>query len=239
MGFAGFEDGEGDAEEGFGAFEEETVPDAEDGFDGEGADEEGHEPGGGGEADGGEAETAADAVAAEHAAFVVEFVPDEGEGVFDAGHEDGDVDVGAFEGDAVRAREVGRGDDVEEDKGFFFVFVEKEEEEAGDEVEGLAVADGRVVDGEGLEDAAEGFEDGCFGFFGGAAFLDRVGGAVVAASCTGLCVHHRAGIGLEAHIVGECPMEVSFDVFAVVAAQKSLIWLRLLYQFPVQSRFFG
>jgi len=61
----------------------------------------------------------------------------------------------------VRAGQVGCGDNVEHPKGLFLG--EEEEEEAGEEVEGLAVAYFRAVEGESAENAAEGAEQG--GFF--------------------------------------------------------------------------
>lgn len=51
------------------------------------------------------------------------------------------------------AGKVDGGDMVEHPKGSFFG--EKEQEEAGQEVEGLAVADFGAVEGEGAEDAAK------------------------------------------------------------------------------------
>lgn len=50
--------------------------------------------------------------------------------------------------------QVGRGDDVQHPKGVFFR--EEKQEEAGDEVQALAVADAGAVKGESAEDVAEG-----------------------------------------------------------------------------------
>ena len=137
---ADLEDGEGDAEEGLAALVEESVPDAEDGFDGQGADEAGHEPGRRAERDGREPVDGRDG-AVEVAGH---FGPDGRHAFFDAGHQDPEVDVGAFEADFVRAGEVDRRDDDQHPEGFFLGH--EEEEQAGEEVEGLAVADARVVD---------------------------------------------------------------------------------------------
>lgn len=52
--------------------------------------------------------------------------------------------------------EVGRGDDMEHPKGLFFG--EEEQEEAGYEVQALAVANARTVKGESTEDIAEGVQ---------------------------------------------------------------------------------
>ncbi len=138
---ADLEDSESDAKEGAAALVEEGVPDAQDGFDGEGADEAGHEPGGGAEGDGREAVDGGDGGAVEVAG---DSGPDGGHGFLDAGHEDPEVDVGALEADFVRAGQVDGRDDDEHPEGFFFGH--EEEEEAGEEVEGLAVADAWVVE---------------------------------------------------------------------------------------------
>lgn len=138
---ADLEDSEGDAEEGAAALVEKGVPDAENTFDGEGADEAGHEPGGGAEGDGREAVDGGGGGAVEVAG---DFRPDGGHGFLDAGHEDPEVDVGALEADFVRAGQVdGRNDDEHPER---FLFRHEEEEEAGEEVEGLAVADAWVVE---------------------------------------------------------------------------------------------
>lgn len=112
LALGGLEDGECDAEECLGAFEEQAVPDAEDRFDGEGADEEGHEPCSCGEADGWKADRLRRVLCcyAATSALVVELGPNGGEGVFDARHQHGNVDVSAFEGYAVGSWEVGAGD---------------------------------------------------------------------------------------------------------------------------------
>ncbi len=88
------------------------------------------------------------------------------------------------------AGEVDGGDDVEHPEGFFLG--EEEQEEAGEEVQGLAVADAGGVVGEGAEDAAEGGQDG--GFRGGG-----VGG----------------GGGFEVDVVGEGAVDVALDGFFV------------------------
>ena len=62
----------------------------------------------------------------------------------------------------MRAGEVVGGDDVEHPEGFYFG--EEEEEEASEEVERLAVTNSGGVEGEGLEDTAEGGEKRRFGW---------------------------------------------------------------------------
>jgi hypothetical protein len=104
----------------------------------------------------------------------------------------------------VRSREVDAGDHGEEDEGLFFVLVEEEQEEAGDEVEGLAVAYRGIVHSKGLQYTPEGTHNGDFGFGRPAAGVGR-GGIV----------------GFEAGVVRECAMEIAFNVFAVVVTELS------------------
>ena len=125
--------------------------------------------------------------------FSTDLVPDGGERVFEREHQDPEIDVGALEADFVRAGQVARGDDVEEPEGFFLG--QKEQEQAGEEVQRLAVADAGMVDGEGAEDAAEGGEQGGFGGWG----VGR--------------------IGLEVEVVREGAVEVSFYGFLVVGVE--------------------
>lgn len=120
------------------------------------------------------------------------FGPDGGDAFAQGHHEDPEVDVGAFEAQLVGSWEDGGGDDVQHPEGLFFG--EEEEEEAGEEVEGLAVADFGMVDCEGLEDAAEGGKQRSF-----------VGGL--------LC---RRSVGFEVDVVGKGAVEVSLDGFLVV-----------------------
>ena len=150
------EDAERDPEERLAALVEEHVPDAAAALDGEAADEAAHEPAGRREAHGGEpvglggGGRGRDAVGA-----VVEFDPEAWFFVLEGAHQDTDVDVGTFECEAVRAGEVFVGEDAEKMEGAFFVAVEREEEEPGEEVERLTVADARLMDGKGTEDTPQ------------------------------------------------------------------------------------
>ena len=132
--------------------------------------------------------------------YVVNFGPDRWHAFADAAHQHAHVDVG-FEHFAVRAGKVDRCDDAEHDEGFLFVFVEEEQEESGEEVEGLAVADVWVVDGESLEDTAEGAQDRGFGVD------ERV--VAVGAVCAGY------GVRFEANIIRESSIEIALDDFSV------------------------
>ena len=151
---AHLEHGQRDAKEGLAALVEEHVPHTQHGFNREGADEAGHEPGRRRERDG---RQASGAVEIGVGGQVVDLAPHGRHRFTDVGHEDGNVGVG--ENDAVRAREVLGRDDAEHGKGLCLVFVKKQEQEAGEKVEGLAVAYAGVVDGKGLQNAAEGLDD--------------------------------------------------------------------------------
>ena len=147
---AEFKDRERNAEDRAGTFVKEHVPDAKGALDGEGADEQGHEPGGRAETDSWQlcgqrapSRCASDSVGGGirlRIAAAAEFGPDGGHVAFlEGGHENPEVDVCAFEADGVSAGEVVGGDEVEHPEGFGFG--QEEQEEAGEEVEGLAVAD--------------------------------------------------------------------------------------------------
>jgi len=87
--------------------------------------------------------------------------------------------------------EVGRRDNVEHPKGVFFR--EEEQEEAGDEIQALAVADAGVVEGESPEDIAEGVQD--WGLARG------------------------NGVGLKVDVIRESTVEVALDYFFVAVTE--------------------
>lgn len=132
----------------------------------------------------------------------------------------------------MRARQVLGRDDVEQDKGLFFVFVQEEQQQAGDEVEGLAVADSGVVEGEGLEDAAEGTDDGWFGGCGVGGGLAML---VVVCGLVPLGMMRMRRVGLEADVIRESAVEVSFELLAVGIAEHAFVCL--LHEVPVQVWF--
>ena len=100
--------------------------------------------------------------------------------------------------------EVDAGDHGEENEGLFFILVEEEEKEAGDEVEGLAVADRWVVNSKSLQYTPEGSHNGDFGFGRLAAGVRRCG-----------------VVGFEAGVVWERAVQVAFDMFAIVVTELS------------------
>lgn len=77
------------------------------------------------------------------------FGPDAGIAFFEGKHQYPKVDVGTFEADLVRPREMLACDDVEHPKCLFFG--QEEQKKSSEEVQGLTVADLWPMDGKRLE----------------------------------------------------------------------------------------